>query len=374
MRRSNLFLLAAAALCQNVVLAAQTSTPAATTAEVKLTKAERAEVLKGLKAVVAKEYVDQKLRSILVAGLTKGEREGRYTAEEPKAFAEQVSKDLNAISRDGHLGLYFSPAFFERLRDPPKDNAQRGTDASLPANARRANYGIREMRVYPGNVRYLHLDSFGRWTGEESVKAYDHAMKFLADGDAVIVDMRGNGGGSAEAYSYFESYFVEPNLPLYTSVLRGVKGDEVRAVEKLPSPRLVGKPLWVLSDAKVASATEAFLYDVRHRNLGVIVGQKSAGAANHNEYFPLSRGFIASVSIGGPVMAATGGNWEKQGVVPHVETPPELALQTALLLATERLASTASADLKPLAEKEVLKLRGELEKAKAAHAEKQKTS
>ena len=67
-------------------------------------------------------------------------------------------------------------------------------------------------------------------------------------------------------------------------------------------------------------------------------------------------------------MAATGRNWEKEGVVPDVETAPSLALQTALLLATEQLAANASADRKALGEKEAEKLRAELRKAEAALA------
>jgi hypothetical protein len=366
MARLILLLLASTATLQLPGAAAAQTASASQKEQIKLSKSDRTAILKGLKAFITKEYVDPKRRASIVAGLLAKEREGRYELEDPKEFATRVKDDLTTIGQDGHLGLYYSPSFAARLQKAAAGEERPRPEASLLPNARRANHGVREMRVYPGNIRYLHLDSFERWAGEESVRAYDHAMQFLAGGDAIIVDMRGNGGGSAEAYSYFESHFVEPNLPLFTSVLRGVKGEEVRAVDKLPAGRLTGKPLWVLSDAKVASATEAFLYDVRHRNLGTIVGQKSAGAANHNDYFPLPKGFVASISIGGPIMAATGGNWERAGVAPHVETPPELALKTALLLATEKVASMSPPELKAQAEKEVQKLTEELRQAKAA--------
>jgi hypothetical protein len=363
MRHSILAFAAAAAL-----LHPAPSVAAAPAPKEAVSKAERSAVVAALKKAIRANYPDRARANLIVRQLTRGEQEGRYAVDDPRQLAERLEADLLEAGQDRHLGIQHNPAFAARLMSAAPDGPNPAQEAFLAAQARATNHGLREMRVYPGNIRYLKVESFRSWSGEEgeeSMKAYDHAMKFLAGGDSLIVDVRGNGGGFAEAYSYFTSHFVPPNTPLFTSIVRGVKEDEVRATAVLPAGRLTGKPLWVLSDGKVASATEAFLYDVRHRSLGQIVGAKSAGAANHNDHFPLGHGFVASISIGGPAMAITGGNWEKAGVTPHVETPPEVALETAVLQATEKFAASAPPELKRMAEASLERRREELRAAQA---------
>ena len=359
--RHYIFAFAAAAALPYAVSAAAMQAPTEA-----VSKSERSAIVAALKTAIKANYPDRARANIIVNHLTKREREGRYAVSDPSELADRLEADLLEAGRDKHLGIQHNPAFAARLSSAPPDGPNPAQEAFLAAQARATNHGLSEMRVYPGNIRYLKVASFRPWIGkdgEESMKAYDHAMSFLAGGDALIVDVRGNGGGFAEAYAYFTSHFVAPNTPLFTSVVKGVKEDEVRATANLPAGRLIGKPLWVLSDGKVASATEAFLYDVRHRKLGQIVGATSAGAANHNEHFSLGHGFVASISIGGPAMAITGKNWEGTGVVPHIETAPEVALETAVLQATEKFAATASPELKGMAEKSLEKRREELRTA-----------
>ena len=45
-------------------------------------------------------------------------------------------------------------------------------------------------------------------------------MAFLAGGDAVIIDVRPNGGGSPDAVRYAVSHFIEPNKPVSVDELR----------------------------------------------------------------------------------------------------------------------------------------------------------
>jgi hypothetical protein len=52
-------------------------------------------------------------------------------------------------------------------------------------------------------------------------------------------------------------------------------------------------------------------------------------------------GYLVSVSVGRPVHAVSGSNWEGSGVAPDVDSPPAAALDRAHLLALERLSTTA---------------------------------
>ena len=52
-------------------------------------------------------------------------------------------------------------------------------------------------------------------------------MRFLRGGDAVIIDLRRNGGGSPDAVQYLVSHFLEPNRPLVTFYMRRQPGRHV---------------------------------------------------------------------------------------------------------------------------------------------------
>jgi hypothetical protein len=204
------------------------------------------------------------------------------------------------------------------------------------------------MKKLPGNIRYLKITGF-RWVADETGAAYDEAMRFLKDGDAVIIDLRGNGGGSHAAVQYLVSHFFNEST-LELSFLEGSNTPEQSwTLNHLPAGRLTGKPLYVLIDGGVGSAAEAFAYDVRQFKLGELVGAKTVGAANNNKLLPVAPNFILSISFGRPVHAVSKTNWEGVGVMPTVEATPVQALEVAQLLALKRLAETT-----PLPKPEIL--------------------
>jgi C-terminal processing protease CtpA/Prc len=63
-----------------------------------------------------------------------------------------------------------------------------------------------EVKILPGNIGYLRLDSFSYDTGAQDAAV--GAMSFLSNADAIIVDLRRNGGGSPEMVQFLCSYFL----------------------------------------------------------------------------------------------------------------------------------------------------------------------
>jgi hypothetical protein len=172
---------------------------------------------------------------------------------------------------------------------------------------------------------------------DETGAVYDDAIRFLKDGDAVIIDLRGNGGGSAAAVQYLTSHFLGADTLLLTFLEGSVTPSQSRTLNHLPAGRLMSKPLYVLIDGGVASAAEEFAYHVQQFKLGELVGAKTAGAANNNRMVPIAPAFILSVSVGRPLHAISNTNWEGAGIRPTVEAPPEQALDIAHSLALARL-------------------------------------
>jgi hypothetical protein len=196
------------------------------------------------------------------------------------------------------------------------------------------------MKILPGNIRYLEIQGFD-WVGPATERAYDQAMAFLAAGDAVIIDLRRNGGGSPEAVQYAVSHFIAPNKPLMTFNMASRGTQKTASLATLRAPRMIGKPLYVLSSRSSGSAAEEFLGHIAGYKLGEVVGERSAGAGFRNEYFVLPSGLLISISVGRAVLESTGKDWEAVGIAPTIETPVDKALDVAQAHALKRLAANA---------------------------------
>ena len=201
------------------------------------------------------------------------------------------------------------------------------------------------MKLLPGNIRYLESRGFV-WAGANSAKAYDNAMRFLRGGDAAIIDLRRNGGGSPDAVQYMISHFLAPNRPIVTFHMGSSRVNRLSSLATLPAGRMVGKPLYVLTSGNTASAAEEFVGHVAGFKLGEIIGENTAGAGFRNTFFPVPGGFLISVSVGRAVLASTGRDWEGVGIAPTTKVDVDKALEVARVHAMRRIAMTAAPDEK----------------------------
>ncbi len=309
--------------------------------------AERDAALKAIAKAFEEQYVFPEMRPRIVEKLKAAESNGRYATDDAAVFAERVTEDLLEVSHDKHLFLAVDPAGYAI--------ASRGDDegadelAVWQRHAVRNHHGLTEMKVLGGNVRYLRISAF-EWINDASGVAYDGAMKFLKEGDAAIIDVRGNGGGAHAAVRYLVSHFMAADALEMTFLEGSEVSVQSRTLEHLPAGRLRGMPLYVLIDQSAASAAEAFAYDVREFKLGELVGTKTVGAANNNKLLPIAPNFILSISYGRPVHPVSNANWEGVGVAPTVEAPSVQALEVAHSLALKRLSEREGAAAENLAE------------------------
>ena len=306
-------------------------------------KVDARAVVADVRRILNENYVLPDLRPKLDAALAKGLAEGRYDGLAPDALAEKINADLDAVAHDAHLGMHRDPKQSVELAARPRGA---GADDAPPTAeeirfADRLNHGILQLKVLPGNIRYMETVGFF-WGGEKTKEVYDNAMRFLKGGDAIIIDMRKNGGGSPEAVQYMVSHFLEPNRPIVTFYMRGEKGDTWKSLASLPAGRLTGKPLYVLTGGRSASAAEEFIGHIGGFKVGELVGETTAGAGYRNEFFPVSGGYVISVSVGRAVLASTGKDWEKVGLAPTIKADQEKALEVAQAHALRKLAASAT--------------------------------
>lgn len=300
-------------------------------------------VVAEVRRLIAENYVLPERRAAIDAVLARGLAAGRYDVD-PATLADRLSLDLDEAANDKHLSIQYNPGYAATLSTGPA-GAPPSPEAMLQM-ARAANHGVTELRVLPGNIRYMNLTGFA-WAGPESAAALDQAMRFLAGGEAVIIDLRYNGGGSPMAVQYVISHFLPPDQPLAEFQMGGQRqGQSSRTLAELPAGRMIGKPLYTLTSGGSASAAEEFAGHVAGFRIGETVGTATAGAAFRNELMPIADTYVLSVSVGRPVLAATGGDWEGTGIAPTVPAEVAEALDVAQIHALRRLAEAGPAPLR----------------------------
>lgn len=331
--RRTLFL--AAVLCA-LDFGARAATP------VSLTTAEARSVVDEAIGLIAHNYVFPAKRAGIVAKLRAHEAEGRYDVTSPAELVARLGPDLAAAGDDKHLWIRYDPAQHAALAH---GHDSRDARAFAAQQGRLHNEGYEELRILPGNVRYLNLTAF-IWNGAATTRTIADAMRFVGGGDAVVIDVRDNGGGSAEAVQALVSYFMPPDHRLLMTFHEGAngKGHVTRVLDTLPAPRLVGKPLYVLTSGNTGSAAEEFAYHVHLFKLGTLVGSATAGAANNDSLYPVGRDFVFSVSTGRPEHPVSHGNWQGSGVPADVASPDAAALDEAHIRALQALAARPGAD------------------------------
>lgn len=142
--------------------------------------------------------------------------------------------------------------------------------------------------------------------------------------DAVLVDLRGNGGGSLTQAVELSSLFLG-NVPVVQQ--RNAAGDVMVGQDKQASVVWQG-PLGVLIDKRSASASEIFAAAIQDYGRGVIIGQSSYGKGTVQSMIDLDELVnSAKPQLGELKMTVaqffrvSGGTTQLKGVVPDIGFP-----------------------------------------------------
>jgi hypothetical protein len=272
----------------------------------------------------------QAIESALGAGTYDG-------IEQPSAFAQRLTEDLQGIAKDKHLRVSALGA------GPPV-----GPDGQPPRPPPRADGGVTRADMLGDRVGYIEVVGFPpEIVAKEPI---DRAMSALKDARALIVDVRRNGGGAPDSVTHLVSYFVKGDAPVHVNTFINRKpGTETFNSQEFWSDSvpvsLAGKPVYVLTSGFTFSGGEEFAYDMQVLGLGEIVGETTGGGANPGGMMPLAAGLAMFVPGGRAENPITKTNWEGVGVKPDIAAPSADALKVAL----ERLSvSPAGADVDAL--------------------------
>jgi hypothetical protein len=348
-----------------------------------LDRGQRAEVIDSLRAELVRSYVEADTGRMIADHLRKRLASGAYDGlANPSSFAEQVTTDLRRLNGDLHLSLRYDPTGTGSGPINPRGGVRRvvvgpgpapgaaggapghgptvvvagaagdaagGDSATLARTpfareAQRINYGLTRLEILPGNVGYLEITAFAEAPGVDQVIA--DALRFLERTDAVILDVRRNGGGSGRMSHLLFSHFLEVTpVPTIRVKDRSPEGGfEMQSVADVPGPRRPDVPLYVLTSRRTGSAGEEFSFVLHNLHRATLVGERTAGAGHMVNSFDLPDGFVAGISITRVSDPKTGLEWEGIGVQPDVRVDAERALGVAHAAALRGIAAKTEDD------------------------------
>ena len=318
-----------------------------TAQEEPVTPEEQAVSIDSLIAVLERAYVFPEKAAEMGRYLQEQQKAGAYTnLTDPFAFAEQMATDLRAVTNDKHLRVHFDPQGNQMMRlQEERESAEDGPDESFLKMMKRNNYGFKEVKILDGNVGYLDLRGFmpAAWGGETAAAV----MNYLAHTDAIIFDLRKNGGGDPAMIQLLTSYLYDVDDRVHLNSFYFRPNDETTQTWTLPyvpGQRNPGAEVYVLTSSYTFSAAEEFTYNLKNLERATIIGETTGGGAHPGGMQPIADRFVAFVPVGRAINPITKTNWEGTGVTPHVETSADEALATAHRMAMEKLAGRAGSE------------------------------
>ncbi|MCX6555981.1 MAG: S41 family peptidase [Candidatus Aminicenantes bacterium] len=307
--------------------------------QAQVTNEQKAQAIAELGKTLKARYVLLDVAEKAVQFLEQRLANGAYNTDDPRAFGAAVTVDLQAVTKDAHLRFgYAEPEPPAAEKTPEQEKARKDAEQ---AAMRQANFGFARAEILAGNVGYLDIRRF--MPPDAAGDTLAGTMAFLANADALIVDIRNCTGGSAHMMPFFAAYFFARPTSLFDMVFRGDNFTEhFWTLAWIPGKRLADVPMYILTSARTFSGAEGFAYRFQVLKRATIVGEATGGGANAGGILDIAPCFRVWMPMGRPVDQKTGSNWEGTGVIPDVKTAARTALVSAHLQALEKLRAQAA--------------------------------
>lgn len=295
----------------------------------------RDEVIDTILKRLTDAYVFSDVADKMANAIRQRQKDKEYDAiKTGQDLAKLLTTHLQDVSNDKHLRVNCST---NKLPQPPKGEPSEEQKARQREMMKKTNAGFRRVERLPGNVGYLRLDGF--MDHEAAAEPAASAMKFLTNTDALILDLRFNGGGSPKTVALVCSYFFG-DKPVHLNNLYWRKGDrteEFWTLKELAGPRYLDKDVFVLTSKRTFSGAEECTYNLKNLKRATIIGETTGGGAHPGGGFRINDHFVMFVPTGRAISPITKTNWEGTGVTPDVACEAAKALDVAHQEAVKRM-------------------------------------
>lgn len=278
---------------------------------------------------LASYYVFPDIGSEIATVLRARLAEGAYSDVDDQEFAARVTADLQSVNDDKHLRLLYSEDEVpENGQETAWDPVAYLKEAELDA------FGVRKIERLEGNVGLLELNRLH--DAGVATPAIIAAMNLVAHTNALIIDLRANGGGDPHTVALICSYLFDE--PVHLNDIYNRPDDSTMqfwTLPHVPGPKFGGtKPVYVLTSARTFSGAEELSYNLQQNKRATLIGETTKGGAHPGERYRVGPHLKSAVPNGRAINPISGTNWEGVGVVPHIEAPADEAFEVAYNLAT----------------------------------------
>jgi hypothetical protein len=295
----------------------------------------RKDTIKQIADALRESYVYPEVGARMAEVLAKHESEGRYDAVTSAGdLAQRLTTDLFAVCKDHHLSV--------RPHAGPMSAAACASDGDAGED-NRDNYGFRKPELLPGNIGYIKFDMFHASQRAQEVAAA--ALASVADCDALVFDLRQNGGGSPAMIRFISSYLFDKPTHLNSFYDRlNNKTSETWTLDTVPGKRFPSDlPVYVLTSSFTGSAAEEFTYNLKNLGRATVVGETTVGAAHPVTERIINDRFLVRVPYARAYNPITKKNWEGVGVSPDIQVPASEALEAACKDAADKISARRQA-------------------------------
>ena len=301
--------------------------------------ATRKRVIDGSIAMLDEFYVFPEVAKKMGMAVRAHAKRGEYDGvRDGNAFAKLLTSHFQDVSHDKHLFVSFSPTQL------PEDSSSPSPDATARYREamQEANCAFEKVEHLGGNVGYVKFNGFAdpEVCGPTAIAA----MNFLANVDALIFDLRQNGGGDPKMIALISTYLFA--TPVHLNDLWTRKGGETQqfwTLPYVPGKRLPSIPVYVLTSHRTFSGAEEFSNNLKVLKRATIIGEVTGGGAHPVTGHRIDDRFTIGVPFARAINPVTKTNWEGVGVEPDVKVPAADALTTAQALASKEIASRRAA-------------------------------
>ena len=242
-----------------------------------LTEEKKEKIIFKLDSLIASNYLDSNKAKITHYKLQEMLHDSRFSSiKDTRTLESVVNSFLQQATADAHLKFYFDQRKYNLFLKPEAE-IEKG-EAELFS---KVNYGLQKVEILPGNIGYIKINKFKNLN--DVMQTASGAMQFIRNADAIIFDLRNNGGGDGRTGNFFLNYFIKDtlsakvfDLPLQNSFI----------------PFKKNVKLYVLIGKGTFSAAEAFTRDVLTFKRGISIGERTKGGGHSGRSMPVDYGFL----------------------------------------------------------------------------------
>lgn len=254
-------------------------------------------------------------------------RDEEFSPEKLRGTDAIYSEGFKSQSRFDKYRQYVSAqtSHYRKIRWSYLDKGSRQQTGGARGNL--LVWGTIDRRVGYLLIKNMHSISTKRNASSlDDIKAVkgvmDRVMRDLRDTEAMIIDVRFNGGGDDAVSLAIANRFTDKRRLAMTKTARSYRGEtprrEAYLVPEGDAPYL--KPVAVIAGPDSASATEIFVIAMRALPQVTHVGEPTNGILSDELYKSLPKGWEFSLS-NEVYYDHTGVNHEVKGIIPQIQVP-----------------------------------------------------